>query len=136
MKPAQARRQPPGAAGATVGREKAVRASSKPKTASPRKRAASTIPKQTEAGFLAAVRALAKLKGYRTYHTHDSRRSEAGFPDLVLVKRPRVIFAELKRDGKKPTAIQQTWLDDLTACGQEAYFWTPAQFEEITRILR
>ena len=30
---------------------------------------------------------LAKLCGFRRpYHVHDSRRSEAGFPDLILIK--------------------------------------------------
>lgn len=118
------------------GPKTAVRGPSVRKIRSPRRRAAPTTPKQTEAAFLNAVRTLAKVMGFRTYHTHDSRRSEAGFPDLVLVKRPRVIFAELKRDGKKPTAIQQTWLDELAACGQEAYCWTPADFETIVGVLK
>lgn len=111
-------------------------ASTARKTVSPRKRSTPTKPKQSEAGFLTTIRAMAKGFGWATYHTHDSRRSEAGFPDLVMTRRPRVIFAELKKDGKKPTAAQQAWLTELKACGQESYCWTPADLEEIVRVLR
>ena len=41
--------------------------------------------------------------GWRTYHTHDSRRSNPGFPDVVGVKGSRLIFLELKSEkGKTP----------------------------------
>ena len=40
-----------------------------------------------------AILDVARLLGWRVYHTFDSRKSEAGFPDLVLV-RDRVIYAE------------------------------------------
>lgn len=80
--------------------------------------------------------ALAKLRGWVWYHTHDSRRSPAGFPDLVLVRGRRLVFAELKREGEKPTAEQQRWLDALAATGAvEAYLWRPSDWEEIEQTL-
>lgn len=95
-----------------------------------------TPPRQTEGAFLAQVRAAAKLLGWATYHVHDSRHSEAGFPDLVLVKRPRVIFAELKSDRGKLTEAQRAWIDELRACGQEAYVFRPRDWKTIERVLR
>lgn len=58
---------------------------------------------------------LAGTLGWLGYHTHRSDRSPAGFPDLVLVRRGRLIFAELKRQDRKakPTPAQDAWLDEL-----------------------
>lgn len=83
---------------------------------------------------------LARTCGWLNYHTHDSRRSPEGFPDRVLVRPPRVIFAELKGDseyGKRgPDDRQKLWLSTLGACpGVETYLWTPADINEITAVL-
>jgi hypothetical protein len=68
----------------------------RPRARNPRKVAGS------EAAFQDEVLGLARFYRWRGYHTHDSRRSTAGFPDLVLVKAPRLIFAELKTDAAAP----------------------------------
>ena len=68
---------------------------------------------------------IAKLGGWDYYHTHDSRRSPAGWPDLVLCRPPEIIFAELKTQKGRLTAAQKHWLDMLLACGQETYVWRP-----------
>jgi hypothetical protein len=88
-----------------------------------------------EKRFMAMVVSYARLLGWRTYHTHDSRRSTAGFPDLVMTRRPRVLFVELKSDRGRLSADQQVWLDDLRACGQEAFVWKPADWNEIEATL-
>jgi hypothetical protein len=55
----------------------------------------------SEATLLAKVMAEARRLGYLVYHTHDSRRSAPGFPDLVLCNGQRLLFVELKsRTGK------------------------------------
>jgi hypothetical protein len=91
----------------------------------------------SEAQFQRQVIQLAALLGYRVYHTHDSRRSAAGFPDLVLVHPKRgTVFAELKTDTGKVKPEQAEWLADLQAAGQRAYLWRPADFDQITTILR
>lgn len=59
------------------------------------------------------------------YHTHDSRRSEAGFPDLTLVRPPRLIFVELKTHSGWFDFEQPIWLDALHRCGVEVYVWRP-----------
>jgi len=84
-----------------------------------------------EAQLLAAVRRLAQLRGWMTYHTHDSRRSEPGFPDLVMVsaRQRRVLYAELKTATGKTTAAQDQWIAALAAAGVEVYLWRPADLQ-------
>lgn len=77
---------------------------------------------------------LAQWKRWSVYHTHDSRHSAAGFPDLVLW-RDRVIYAELKRVGEKPRSEQRAVLDGLAKAGAEVYLWTLDDLHEIGRIL-
>ena len=77
---------------------------------------------------------LAGMLGWLVYHTHDSRRSQAGFPDLVLV-RERVIYAEIKRVGKQPRPSQVEWLNALSRAGAEVYLWTEADYDEVAAIL-
>lgn len=93
----------------------------------------------TEKQFMESVIELAKTCGWPCiYHTHDSRRSSAGFPDLVLIRPPRIIFAEFKKDAKaKTTDAQDLWLAALAGCpGVEAYVWRPDDFPEIVRALK
>ena len=91
----------------------------------------------TEKEFLAQVVELAEVLGFRSYHTFDSRRSAAGFPDLVLVRPPRVIFAELKRQNGRVTIPQHLWFHDLDECpGVEVYIWKPSDWNEIVEVMR
>jgi len=85
-----------------------------------------------------AVLALAAVYGYRAYHTHDSRRSHKGFPDLTLVGRGRVIFAELKSQGGKVSPDQADWLADLQRVGGtvRAYVWRPSDLDAIPGLLK
>lgn len=69
-------------------------------------------------------------------HVYDSRRSDPGWPDLVLCRPPELIFAELKTDRGRVTAAQQEWLDRLAACGMEVYVWRPRDLDAIHRRLQ
>jgi len=94
----------------------------------------------TEDQLLDAVRQLARLLGYLTYHTHRSDRSEPGFPDLVLVH-PRtghLVFAELKTAKGRVAPAQHVWIDALRRAGVAAYIWRPADLTGglISRALR
>ena len=112
---------------------------------------------QLQRALLGTQRApgLADGSGWRGYHTHRSDRSPAGFPDLVLVKGYRLIFAELKRQkGGKTSTAQLEWLEDLERltrlpqvhhgdCPEvpspvEVYLWRPLDLLDgtIERILR
>lgn len=73
-----------------------------------------------------AVRKTAELFRWRYYHTHRSQHSVAGYPDCTLVRRGRLVYAELKRDGEYPTEAQVAWLDDLGGVpGVEVHVWRP-----------
>ena len=78
--------------------------------------------------FQPAVIKLAKLCDWMVYHTHDSRRSEAGFPDLVLIPiaGTGMIAAELKVGDNATTAEQLAWLEAFGKVeGCEAVVWRP-----------
>jgi hypothetical protein len=85
-----------------------------------------------------AVIELAEWLGWLSYHTYDSRRSQPGFPDLILVRRDRCIAVELKSERGKVTADQQTWLDALATAGIVTAVWRPIDWHrgEIERCLR
>jgi hypothetical protein len=94
-----------------------------------------SLPRQTERQFQQQVYDLARLLGWLAYHALRSEHSAAGFPDLIMARHPRIIAAELKRDGEAPTDDQRVWLAELKACGLETYVWRPADWPTITRIL-
>lgn len=97
--------------------------------------AARTAPQQsTERQFQAQVIALATRLGWKVYHTHDSRKSQPGFPDLVLV-RECVLWVELKTNTGKLTPEQATWLSLLEHAGQETAIWRPRDWDTIAERL-
>ena len=93
-------------------------------------------PPETERAFQARVVALFDLLGWRVFHVHDSRRSPAGFPDLVLCRPGRLVFAELKAARGRVTPEQEAWLLALREAGQRAYLWRPADWPEIEAVAR
>lgn len=95
-----------------------------------------TRPFLSEAAFQNKVLALCRWLKLRTYHTYDSRRSAPGFPDLVIVGKAGIIFAELKTTRGKVTIYQQAWWDDLTKAGAEAYIWRPEDWPQIQDVLK
>jgi hypothetical protein len=77
-----------------------------------------------------AVKEHARYTGWLGYHTHDSRRSSPGFPDWVLVRNSRLVFAELKTEDGRVTKPQQAWLAALgeVPCA-ETYVWRPSDLD-------
>ena len=100
------------------------------------RRFASQLPRLTEARFLKDVREAARLAGWETYHTLNSKGSEPGWPDLVLAKPGRVLMVELKTDHGRLTRAQQKWLRLLATCpGLEVAVWRPADWEKVLATL-
>lgn len=85
------------------------------------------------------IRQMAELYGWICYHTHDSRRSAPGFPDLCIV-RPEpadgpVYVWECKTATGKLTMDQSLWLSALHAKRIEARVVRPADFDDLLRLL-
>lgn len=109
----------------------------------------------SEAAFQRQVLGLASFYGWRAYHTYDSRRSHKGFPDLVLVRGPELLFVELKTNKGRIRPEQAEWLNALheveeavdalvtaadattdaagasVATAVEVHLWQPAHFDEL-----
>ena len=92
---------------------------------------------QSEAEFQADIRALAKENGWVSYHTYDSRRSDEGFPDLVLIRADQGIFyRELKSATGVVTSKQFAWLTLLSLAPHgDARVWWPWDWAEIEDLL-
>lgn len=99
---------------------------------------AAAMPADTaERNLLGQVRRIAIDNGWSFYHTWRSDHSEAGFPDCVLVKPGRLIFAELKSRTGKLTQAQETWLSLLqhSLPDVEVYTWRPTDWPAIQTLL-
>lgn len=71
--------------------------------------------------------------GWRTACQYDA----AGFPDLILVHplRQLVLYRELKVGRNKLDEKQWQWRHWLTQAGADWDIWTPADRDEVVRIL-
>lgn len=92
--------------------------------------------RQTKAAFRAEVINLAKLQGWRCWYVSSGGRSCAGWPDLVLIRRPRIVFLELKAERTPVTADQKSTIAALRSCGLQAHIVRPSEAQKIERLLR
>lgn len=89
----------------------------------------------SERDLLAYVLQTARLHGWLCLHPFSSVKSEPGFPDIVAVKPPRLLFAELKRETRYPTAAQRRWLEALRGVpGCEVFVWRPSDRSAIAAV--
>ena len=105
-------------------------------------------------------------RGWRTpIQGHDPNGFKGkGLPDIIAVRPPRLLFAELKDEHSKPTPEQEAWLEDLQACMRiitseplmvrngkaelnltkgikllnlpEIYLWRPSMIDKIAEVLK
>jgi hypothetical protein len=87
----------------------------------------------TEAQWLGAVGDLLDACGWSWIHHRPARRangkwrtpaqgnSAKGFPDIVAVRAPRVLWLELKTTTGRVSPEQRDWIARLCDCGQEAH---------------
>lgn len=104
--------------------------------------------KATEREFQAQVVELAGILGWTVNHVRRSIGGKKqgwvtattlkGWPDLTLIRPPRLLFVELKVKPNKVEPAQQAVLDLLDAVpGVEVAVWYPEQFEaDVLRVLR
>lgn len=113
-----------------------------------------------EAAFQGQVIEIAHLYRWRVAHFRPAQTSRgwrtpvaadgAGFPDLVLIRPPELIIAELKSEKGTLSPAQREWVGELTlveeaiaqAAGQpphrrlfEVNVWRPSDFDDIVKRL-
>jgi hypothetical protein len=100
----------------------------------------------SETDWQTTVTDLALTLHWLALHHHDSRRQvgttldgrpilvgdkdAAGLPDWLFI-RERLFFAELKAEGKEPSAAQRQVLDALRKADAEVYVWHPSDWPEV-----
>jgi hypothetical protein len=85
----------------------------------------------TETELQESIAELCKYLGASLYHTYDSRRSRAGWPDCAIVTRDnRFLLRELKVGKNKPSKAQREWLNRLQAAGVDADVWHEADWPD------
>lgn len=107
----------------------------------------------SESAFQSQVIALAKMRGWRVHHSRPVRvqrgngsvryqtpiQGDAGFPDLVLARAGRVVFAELKAKAGKLSPDQSAWIGALTGADEwgahAVYVWRPSDWDEVMEVL-
>lgn len=102
--------------------------------------------KVNEKALQNAVIELAKLYGWRVHHGRPAQmpsgkwatpiQGHAGFPDLVLVRPPDLLFIELKSAIGRTSPQQDEWLADLAAAGAEVHVWRPRDITTIKERLK
>ena len=90
-------------------------------------------PEQT---FQREVQEFARANEWIDWHVLRSKGMRAGFPDLVLLRPPELIWVELKAPNGKVTTAQKEMHDMLRACGQTIYVWKPEDWDEIVEVLK
>lgn len=104
------------------------------------------MPRITEAEFTNQVLQLARLRGWRTAHFRPARTAAGwrtpvqgdgkGWPDLVLVRRERIVVVELKRSKKERLRPEQAdWIWALEQTSIEVAIWTPEDWPIIEKVL-
>ncbi len=73
--------------------------------------------------------------GCGAYVTGGRVVTSKGFPDLVLGKIGRLIYAELKSRKGNPSKEQNHWRAIIESMGYEYYLWRPADRAEAFEIL-
>lgn len=91
----------------------------------------------TEQAFQQNILELAHLTGWLTYHTFDSRRSQPGFPDMVMVKDSSLLFVETKSEKGKPSPEQMRWLEALRNVERiSSHLWKPTDWHTLEHVLK
>jgi len=90
----------------------------------------------SEAADQATIVDLAKTLRWTVFHVHDSRAMAEGFPDLLLIRPPQLVFLEVKAENGRATPAQMAVLALLRRCPQvTALLVRPSDWEAVKRLL-
>lgn len=82
----------------------------------------------SEARLIGAIRRLCNEGGLLMYHARDSRGSEPGLPDLIIVGPGGVIYRELKPQQGDLRWHQRRWFSALRRARQSCEIWRPSDW--------
>lgn len=90
----------------------------------------------TEWEFQKLVISLADEYNWLWTHNYDNRKvvGRSGFPDLCLLRKDKMIFAELKIGREMPTFEQRKWINGINSFGKKriyAVVWRPEDYYKI-----
>ena len=96
------------------------------------------LVEMTEAELSSVVRGMVRDAGMLSYHTYNSRRSDRGWPDLVIADRVgrRFLVLELKTEKGRLSEEQEVWLAALQDCGVAAAVLRPSGLGWFARWVR
>lgn len=78
-----------------------------------------------------------RLYDIAEFHGWKAHLFGADFPpDLVLVRRPQLVWIFAEPDRGKLSAERFAALVELRSCGQDAFVWHPSDVEKVERLLR
>jgi hypothetical protein len=110
---------------------------------------ATVLEKATsEREFQRQVLELAALLGWKRAHFRNSQdpggrwstpvaADAEGWPDLTLVRPPRILFLELKTERGRLSTAQVDWMELLGRCtGVEAHVVRPSDWAKVEQLLR
>jgi hypothetical protein len=97
----------------------------------------------SEEDWRATVEQIAALHRWLAYHPPRAgirrngsvRTTTPGFPDLTLVRGPRLVFVELKAETGRTSEAQDAWLAALAAASTEVYVFRPSDLDEVRDVL-
>jgi hypothetical protein len=95
-------------------------------------------PGISEEAFQALIVDLAERFRWLVIHNADSRRTEAGVPDLLLLGGPSgrgCLWWELKKQGGRVRPEQAAMGERLLRCGQRWAILRPSDWDEIVTTL-
>lgn len=92
---------------------------------------------QREDDFQAQIVQLAEDCGWLVWHDNDSRRNDAGLPDLLLIRGAVLLFLEVKTEKGKVSPAQEAFIGRLKQVKYvEADIVRPRHFEQVAAVLR
>lgn len=99
---------------------------------------------QNETAWMKVVTTAAAQAGWQWLHIGRVGKHRAngakgtlgkGWPDLVLVRPGRLVFAELKMDGEWLKAEQAEVMEHLVNASAEYHVWRPSDFAQMMHVL-
>lgn len=92
---------------------------------------------QSERRYQDQIVQLAEANGWHVWHDNDSRRNDAGLPDLLLIRGAVLLFLEVKTEKGKVSLAQEAFIERLKQVKYvEADVARPRHWEQIAAVLR